>query len=142
MARHVPAKFVDKLHLVQRAVALARGEDARFFSFSGEVAPGVQLVLAEAGGQPVVFTQWTQAPDLVELCGDAAYPAGAALLAIDKEQVQLLSRSHVFVDLAQFVRSDAYPGVYYVVLDYVSGDQIDRVLRRLVPSLHDVVRAA
>ncbi len=29
MARHVPIKFLETMHLVQRAVATARGEDRR-----------------------------------------------------------------------------------------------------------------
>lgn len=135
MARHVPATFLDKVHLVQQAVSLARGEDRRFFEFSGEVAPGVRLVLTEAGGEPIVFTLWTFPTDIVELCGDAAYPASAALLSIDKDQAQALSRRGVFVDLAQFVRSEAHPGTYYVLLDYVSPDQTQRILHRLVPAL-------
>lgn len=142
MARHVPATFLDRLHLVLRAVALARGEDGRFYSFAGEVQPGVRLVVAEAGGETIAFALWTQAPDLVELCGDAAYPAGAGLLAINADQAQELRRHGVFVDLAQFVRSEAYPGMYYVLLDYLSSEHIERVLHRLVPSLRGVASAA
>jgi hypothetical protein len=135
MARHVPGKFLDKVHLVKEAVELARGEDRRFFEFTREVAPGVRLVLSEAKGVPVVFALWTSPTDIVELCGDGAYPASAALLSIEKEQARDLERQDVVVDLSQFVRSDAHPGTYYVLLDYLSHEQVERVLRRLVPSL-------
>ncbi len=142
MARHVPMKFLDTMHLVQRAVATARGQERRFFSFAREVAPGVRLVLSEAAGQPVVFSLWTRPADIVELCGDGAYPATAGLLAIDKEQAYELLRKGVLVDLSQFVRSESNPGVYYVLFDYLSPEQVRRVLHRLVPAIESYSVAA
>jgi hypothetical protein len=138
MARHIPANFLDKVHLVRRAVDLARGDERRFFEFTREVAPGVRLVVSEAHGEPVVFALWSYPADVVELCGDAAYPASAALLSIEKEQARALSTRGVFVDLSQFVRSESNPGTYYVLLDHASPERIERILRVLVPSLqHD-----
>jgi hypothetical protein len=41
----------------------------------------------------------------------------------------------ILIDLSQFVRSDSTPGTYYVLFDYLSAQQVARVLRRLVPAL-------
>ena len=135
MARHVPQSFQEKVRRVRLAVDTARGADRRHFSFVNEVEPGVRIVASEVDDQPLAFTLWTYPRDIAELCGDAAYPATAALLAIDGEQAREASRHGVTVDLAQLTRSEAYPGVYYALLDHSSPGQIKAVLRRLVPSL-------
>jgi len=135
MARHVPQSFQEKVRRVRVAVDLARGADRTRYGFAREVEPGVRIVASEAGGQPLAFTLWSYPRDIAELCGDAAYPATAALLAIDGEQAREASRRGVTVDLAQLTRSEAYPGVYYALLDHSSPGQVKAVLRRLVPSL-------
>lgn len=135
MARHLPQSFQEKLGRVRLAVGVARGADRRHFTFEREVEPGVRIVTTEVAGGPLPFTLWSYPRDIAELCGDAAYPATAALLAIDAEQAHEASRHGVTVDLAQFTRSDAYPGVYYALLDHASRAQIRAVLGRLVPSL-------
>jgi hypothetical protein len=139
MARHVPARFHTKLSAVQDAVQAALAEDGRHFRLGAEAVPGVRLVAAEVDGRPVVLSLWTQAPDVVELCGDAAYPATGALLAIDEAQARSLRAQGVFVDLSQFTRSEAYPGTYYALVDHVSPKQVHGVLHRLIPQLepHD-----
>ena len=73
--------------------------------------------------------------DIAEICGDAAFPATAALLAIDRDQAHELGARGVTVDLGQFTRSEAYPGIYYALFDHASKRQIHTVLHRLVPSL-------
>ncbi len=142
MARHIPVNFQDKLRLVQRAVRVARGQERRHFDFSDEVAPGVSLVLGEAGGAPIVLSLWSYPTDIVELCGDAAYPATSALLAIDREQAHEVADAGVLVDLAQFTRSESNPGLYYALIDHASRRQLEDVLRRLVPALAWPGRAA
>ena len=142
MARHVPVKFQDKLRLVQRAVDVARGQDRRHFSFTDEVAPGVSLVLGEVGGVPLAFSLWRSPTDIVELCGDAAYPATSALLAIDREQAHEVADGGVLVDLAQLTRSESNPGLYYALFDYASRRQLEEVLGGLVPALPSPGRAA
>ena len=142
MARQVPAKFLDKIHLVNQANELARGEGRLSFALTSEVAPGVRFVLSKANGETIVFTLWTDPADIVELCGDGAYPASAALLSLEKEQARDLDRRGVVVDLSQLVRSEAHPGTYYVLLDYASREQIQHVLRRLVPTQQASVAAA
>jgi hypothetical protein len=142
MARHVPVKFQDKLRLVQRAVDVARGQERRHFDFSDEVAPGVSLVLSEAGGVPIALSLWSSATDIAELCGDAAYPATSALLAIDREQAHELADAGVLVDLAQMTRSESTPGLYYALFDHASPRRLHEVLHRLIPALPSHGRAA
>ncbi|MEE4274593.1 MAG: hypothetical protein V2J16_01805 [Thermoleophilia bacterium] len=142
MARHVPVKFQDKLHLVQRAVDVARGQERRHFDFSDEVAPGVSLVLSEAGGVSIALSLWSSPTDIAELCGDAAYPATSALLAIDREQAHELADAGVLVDLAQMTRSESTPGLYYALFDHASSRQLHDVLHRLIPALPSHGRAA
>jgi hypothetical protein len=139
MARHVPLKFRDKLHEVQVVVEVARSEAGRHYDFGREVLPGVRLVRSEAERRPIALSLWTLPADVAEICGDAAVPATAALLAIDRDQAHELLRQGVFIDLAQFTRSDSTPGLYYALFDFVSPKQVHRVLHRLVPSLapHD-----
>lgn len=139
MARHVPTTFQEKLHIVAEAVRRARGKERRHFSFTEEVAPGVRVVLSEAKERPIAMSLWTRPTDIAELCGDGAYPATAAALAIDREQAEELRRGGVLVDLAQFTRSESNPGVYYALFDHVSQRQVHSVLHRLVPTLppHD-----
>jgi len=142
MALQVHAKFLDKLNLVKRASGLARDEKNLSFALTGEVANKVRLVLSEANGESVVFTLWTSPTDIVELCGDGAYPASPALLSIDKEQARDLERRGVVVDLSQLVRSEAQPGTYYVLLDYPSREQIQHLLRHLVTTQNSSMVAA
>ena len=141
MARHVPAKFLDKVHLVNKAYELARREERLSFALTSEVAPGVRFVLSRTNGETVVFTLWTSPADIVELCGDSAYPASAALLSIEKEQARDLDRRGIAVDLSQLVRSEAHPGTYYVLLDYASREQIQNALCRLVTTQQASVAA-
>ena len=142
MARHVPTKFLDKIHVVNEAYELARGEERLSFALTREVAPGVRFVLRKVDGATVVFTLWTDPADIVELCGDSAYPASAALLSIDKEQARDLDRRGITIDLSQLVRSEAHPGTYYVLLDHASREQIQHVLRQLVTTQQASVAVA
>jgi hypothetical protein len=142
MARHVPTRFSEKLARVALAVGVARGEDRRHFDLEGEVEPGVRLVRSEVGGTPIVLAHWSHPTDIAELCGDGAFPATAALLAIDRDQALELIARGVTVDLGQFTRSEAYPGVYYALLDFSSKRQIHAVLHRLVPALASHAAAA
>jgi hypothetical protein len=142
MARHVPIKFQDKLRLVQAAVEVARGQDRRHFDFGEEVVTGVRLVLSEVGGTPIALSLWSAPTDIAELCGDGAYPATAALLAIDREQAHALAEAGILIDLAQFTRSESNPGVYYALFDYASRRQLHSVLHRLIPALASHGRAA
>lgn len=135
MARPVPTTLKDKVRLVQRAVDAARGADRRHFDFSSEVEHGVRLVVSEVHGTPLVLSLWTYPQDIAELCGDAAYPATAALLAIDGEQARAIIAAGHLVDLAQFTVSEAVPGLYYALLDHASSRQVHTVLHRLVPAL-------
>jgi len=135
MARPAPTSFREKLRRVQKAVDVARGEASRHFDFSGEVAPGVRLVIAEAGTVPLAFSLWTYPQDIAELCSDASVPATAALLAIDGDQAREATAAGFTVDLGQFSRSQSTPNVYYALFDYLSERQIHSVLHRLVPAL-------
>jgi len=135
MARQFPVQFVDRLHLVQKAVEAARGKDRRHFDFTREVAPGVRLVISELDGFPVVFTLWSRPADLVEICGDGAVPAARGLLAIDRAQARELLAQGVLVDLSHLKRSDAVPGLSYALFDRLSVAQVHRVLHRVVPAL-------
>ena len=139
MARHVPLKFRDKLRDVQVVLDVAATDAGRHYDFGREVLPGVRVVRSGVRGRPVVFSLWTNERDVAEICGDAAFPATSALLAIDVDQARRLKRAGVFVDLSQFTRSDSTPGLYYTLFDYVSPRQVHKVLHRLVPSLepHD-----
>ncbi len=142
MARPTPLTLGEKYRRVQRAVAAARSADRRHFDFTGEVEPGVRLVLSEAGGTPLAFSLWTWPQDIAELCSDASVPATAALLAIDGEQVRAAKAAGLTVDLAQFTRSQSRPDVYYTLFDHASPRQIHTVLHRLVPSLEPHAVAA
>ncbi len=135
MARHVPVRFNEKLDRVALAVGVARGDDRRHFDLGGEVEPGVRVVLSEVGGVPLALSLWSYPADIAEICGDGAYPATAALLAIDRDQAQDLSARGVTVDLGQFTRSESHPGIYYALFDHSSKRQIHTVLHRLVPAL-------
>jgi hypothetical protein len=139
MARHIPARFIEKLREVQTKVDEARAEAPDHFGYGREALPGVRIVKTEIGGTPVALSLWTLPIDVVAIVGDGAYPATAALLAIDAGQARDLRRQGMFVDLAQFTCSDAVPGVYYALLDYLSARQLHTVLHRLLPQLepHD-----
>jgi len=142
MARHVPTRFSEKLERVALAVGIARGDDRRHFDLGGEAEPGVRLVLSEVGGAPLALSLWSYAADIAEICGDGAFPATAALLAIDGDQARELIAGGVSLDLGQFTRSEAYPGIYYALFDHASKRQIHTVLHRLVPSLSAHTAAA
>ncbi len=142
MARPVPTAFGEKLRRVQTAVGVARGEDRRHFDFTGEVEPGVRLVLSEAGETPLAFSLWSFPQDIAEICSDASVPATAALLAIDGEQARAATAAGLTVDLGQFTRSQSRPDLYYALFDYASRRQIHAVLHRLVPALAPHVAAA
>ena len=142
MARPVPTTFGEKYHRVQRAVETARGADRRHFDFTGEVEPGVRLVLSEVGGTPLAFSLWSYPQDIAEICSDASVPATAALLAIEGEQARAATAAGLTVDLAQFTRSQSRPDVYYTLFDHASQRQIHAVLHRLVPALESHAVAA
>ncbi len=142
MARPTPAAFGEKYRRVQKAVAAARGADRRHFDFTGEVEPGVRLVLSEAGGTPLAFSLWSSPQDIAELCSDASVPATAALLAIDGEQAREARAAGLTVDLSQFTRSQSRPDVYYALFDRASPSRIHTVLHRLVPALEPHAAAA
>ena len=139
MARHVPVKFLDKLREAQVVLDVAATDAGRHYDFGREVLPGVRVIRSEVRGRPVVFSLWTNERDVAEICGDAAVPATAALLAIDGEQARAAKAAGLSVDLAQFTRSDSTPGLYYALFDFASPRQVHKVLHRLVPSLepHD-----
>jgi hypothetical protein len=142
MARPFPTTFGEKFERVQKAVAVARSADRRHFDFTGEVEPGVRLVLSEAEGTPLAFSLWSYPQDIAEICSDASVPATAALLAIDGEQARAATAAGLTVDLAQFTRSQSRPDVYYALFDYASRRQIHAVLHRLVPALESHTVAA
>ncbi len=142
MARLVPERLADKVRLVQAAVGIAGSDDRRHFDLSSEIAPGVRLIMSEVGGLPLVLSLWSLPQDIAGLCGDASYPATAALLAVDAGQARDLITAGHLVDLAQFTASGAVPGVYYALLDQASPRQIHAVLHRLVPALATHTAAA
>jgi len=135
MARPDPAYFGEKLRLVSTAVEAARGADRRHFDFTGEVVPGVRLVLSEAGDVSLAFSLWTRPEDIAVLCGDASMPAAGALLAIDGDQARAATSAGCTVDLGQFKRSQPYPDTYYALLDRSGERQVHAVLHGLVPAL-------
>jgi hypothetical protein len=142
MARPVPTTLRDKVRLVQVSVDAARGGDGRHFDFTREVAPGVRLVLSEVRGMPLAFSLWSRPEDIAELCGDSAYPATAALLAIDGQQARDAITAGHLVDLSQFTASESNPGMYYALFDHISERQVHAVLHRLVPALEPHAAAA
>ncbi len=142
MARPTAAAFGEKYRRVQKAVAAARSADRRHFDFTGEVEPGVRLVLSEASGTPLAFSLWSSPPDIAELCGDASVPATAALLALDVEQAREARAAGLTVDLAQFTRSQSRPDVFYALFDRASPSRVHTVLHRLVPALQPHAAAA
>jgi hypothetical protein len=142
MARPNPATFGEKYRRVQTAVAAARSADRRHFDFTGEVELGVRLVLSEARDQPLAFSLWTLPQDVAEICGDAAVPATAGLLAIDGEQARAAKAAGLTVDLSQFTRSQSHPDVYYTLFDHAGRRRIHEALHRLVPALEQHAIAA
>src|SRR5665647_3859284 len=137
MPRPDQTTFIDKVRRVQTAVIAARGADRRHFDFSGEVAPGVRLLLSEVGGKPLVFSLWTYPQDIAQLCSDASVPATAALLAIDGDQAREATAAGHTVDLNQFSRSQTNPDLYYALFDHVSQRQIHTCLLYTSPSPRD-----
>ena len=142
MARPTPFEFGEKYRRVQKAMQVAQSADRRHFDFTGEVEPGVRLVLSEARGTPLAFSLWSYPQDIAELCSDASVPATAALLAIDAEQAREARSAGLSVDLSQFTRSQSRPDVYYTLFDHASPRRIHTVLHRLVPALEPDAVAA
>jgi hypothetical protein len=142
MARPTPVAFGEKYRRVQRAVEAALSADRHHFDFTGEVEPGVRLVLSEAAGTPLAFSLWSYPQDIAELCSDASVPATAALLAIGAEQARDARAAGLAIDLSQFSRSQSRPDVYYALFDYASPRRIHTVLHRLVPGLEPDAIAA
>ena len=142
MARPNPVAFGEKYRRVQKAVEVAQSADRHHFDFTGEVELGVRLVLTEAGDRPLAFSLWTLPQDIAELCGDAAVPATAGLLAIEGEQARALTAEGFAVDLSQFTRSQARPDVYYALFDHASRRRIHATLHLLVPALEPHAVAA
>jgi hypothetical protein len=132
----------EKYRRVQKAAAVARGLDRRHFDCTGEVEPGVRIVLSAADGTPLAFSLWTSPEDIAELCGDASVPATAALLAIDSGQAREARAAGLAVDLSQFTRSQSRPDVYYALFDRASSSRIHTALHRLVPALEPHATAA
>jgi hypothetical protein len=135
LTRTIPSRFVEKLRRVQAEVDSARVADHRHFGLTGEVVPGVRLVVTNVEGTPLVFTLWAYPQDISEICSDASVPATAALLAVDGSQARAATSAGHTVDLAQFTRSQSNPSLYYALFDYVSHRQVHSVLHRLVPGL-------
>jgi hypothetical protein len=135
VSRPVQTTFIEKVRRVQTAVVAARGADRRHFDFSGEVAPGVRLVLSEVDGNPLALSLWSYPQDIAQICSDASVPATAALLAIDGGQAREATAAGHTVDLSQFARSQSNPDLYYGLFDHASQRQIHTVLHRLVPAL-------
>ena len=142
MPRPVPTTFSEKARRVQSVVEVARGDERRHFDLTGDVEPGVRLVLSEVGGTPLALTLWSYPQDIAEICSDASVPATAALLAIDGAQARAASDAGHLVDLGQFTRSQSRPDLYYALFDYASQRQIHTVLHRLVPALNAHAAAA
>lgn len=139
MSRHTPTDFADKVQAVRVAVEAARRQPRRSFHVTGDVQPGVRLVVTEQSGTPVVFSLWEEPRDVAEICGDAAYPATGGLLAIEKEQAaDLLRDTAVVVDLGTMVRSETIPGIHYALLDRVSDQQLRLAVERLLQGRADV----
>ena len=142
MARPEPTAIQEKVRRVQVAVDLARSVARRHFDLTGPVAPGVRLIVAEVGDEPLALSLWSYPQDIAELCGDGAYPATAALLAIDAQQARTATAAGHTIDLSQFTRSESNPGLYYALFDHVSPRQVHLVLHRLVPALRPDAQAA
>jgi hypothetical protein len=142
MARPDPVTFGEKQRRVQLAVEAALSADRRHFDFTGEVEHGVRLVVSEASGRPLAFSLWALPQDIAEICGDAAVPAAAGLLAMDGAQAREASAAGLTVDLSQFTRSQSHPDVYYVLFDHASRSQVHNALHRLVPALESHAVAA
>jgi hypothetical protein len=142
MARPDPIAFGEKYRRVQIAVAAARSAERHHFDFTGEVELGVRLVLTEAGGEPLAFSLWTLPQDIAEICGDAAVPAAAGLLAIDADQAREAAAAGLTVDLAQFTHSQSRPDVYYTLFDHASRRRVHGALHRLVSGLESHAVAA
>jgi len=142
MARPDSVAFGEKYSRVQKAVEVAQSADRRHLDFTGEVERGVRLVLSEAGSRPLAFSLWTLPQDIAEICGDAAVPATAGLLAIDGAQARSATAAGLTVDLSQFTRSQSRPDVYYALFDHASRRRIHDALHRLVPALRPHAAAA
>jgi len=142
MARHVPSRFIEKIHEVQAVLdSCSQATAGNPLEYDAEIAPGVRLVRARVGDQSLVLSLWTDPRDIAEICGDGGFPATAGALVVHKAEARRLAQHGTLVDLSQFVRSQPYPGYYYTLLDYVSPLQIRRVLRRLVPGFDAEVEA-
>ena len=135
MSRPVETIFIHKVRRLRTAVVVARGADRWHFDFSGEVAPGVRLVLSEVGGEPLAFSLWASPQDIAQICSDASVPAPAAFLAIDGDQAREATAAGHTVDLSECSRSQSNPDLSSALFDHVSQRQIHTVPHRLVPAL-------
>jgi len=143
MARHVPSRFIEKVHQVQALVdERSRETGGSPLEYGLEAVPGVRLVSVRFDGTPLVLSLWTDPVDVAELCGDGSFPATAGALVVHKDDARRLAARGMLLDLSQFVRSQPYPGYYYALFDYVSPLQIRRVLSRLALGFDAGVRAA
>lgn len=144
MARHVPSRFIEKVHRVRQIVEAGQsGGEGALFDVSLEVVPGVRIIRGYVRGAGLALSLWTYPTDIAEFCGDGAVPATAAALVVHRDDARRLLGDGVFVDLSQFVRSESYPGYYYALFDYASPLQLRRTMARLVPAFapHDTVPA-
>ena len=133
MTRHAPSDFAKKLGELRAEVERARTESRRAFAIGPEVLPGVRLLTTQSRGTPVVFSLWSWDRDIAEICGDAAYPATAGLLAIDGDQLMFLKSQGVVLDRSFLTRSESQVGLWYVLLDHVSPERLELVVSRLLP---------
>lgn len=133
MTRHVPSDFAEKARELRAEVELARAGARRAFAIGLEVLPGVRLLTTQLRGIPIVFSLWAWDRDIAEICGDAAYPATAALLAIDGEQLTRLQSQGLVLDRSFLTRSESQVGLWYVLLDHVSPERLELVVSRLLP---------
>ena len=120
MARHIPTKFLDKLHDVQVVLDAAGATPDVTSTSVAKCCLACAWSVSRSAARPIVLSLWSLPVDIVEICGDAAYPATAALLAIDAEQAKALRPAGVLVDLSQLTRSDSVPGLYYALFDHLS----------------------
>lgn len=133
MTRHAPSDFAKKLGELRAEVERARTESRRAFAIGPEVLPGVRLLTTQSRGVSIVFSLWSWDRDIAGICGDAAYPATAGLLAIDGDQLMFLKSQGVVLDRSFLTRSESQVGLWYVLLDHVSPERLELVVSRLLP---------
>jgi len=83
MARHVPSRFIEKIHEVQAVLdSCSQATAGNPLEYDAEIAPGVRLVRARVGDQSLVLSLWTDPRDIAEICGDGGFPATAGALVV------------------------------------------------------------